>query len=264
MVLPLPWTSPNLTAVDHYNMGVVPVLSTVAQMNFDTTFKQVLFEDSRLELLFEEQAYSEYGKGLMYHFDSYCIYQKIKWPRPTDFTTITRGMFTEIPYRGYGGWVCSIYNCVDCSQIITTTTTTDDDGVETQTDTTTYESYYAYECLSRFITLEDLNFVFSDTMPDLTLSTTDDNSKYQYQGDNGVWQCNVTSAVVQSDTEDDVTWDTAVCTAELPRENGKDYVPLFRFVKEDSYHQLGYIINDDDISWTEFGTNVFSEASYRF
>ena len=51
---------------------------------------------------------SQKYRELADNFDGYALYQRMGWIKAQDTTVkFTRGIFTEIPRRGYVGWVCS-------------------------------------------------------------------------------------------------------------------------------------------------------------
>ena len=112
------------TEQDLLNMQSVELVSTTAIFNFSTTYSQVLFSDARFQELLDAISYTELAEELYFNFDGYSLYQEVSWTRPSSFTDLARGIFTEIPYRGYVGWVC------------------------------VYVDDTSYKCHSRFVTIE--------------------------------------------------------------------------------------------------------------
>ena len=85
----------------------------------------------------------EYGE-LNGNYDGYALYNKMEWRRESAAKKQARGLFTEIPFRGFTGWIC-IYD-EDISDPI-------------------------FTCVSRFVQYSDLN----ETYPiDLTVSEQSD------------------------------------------------------------------------------------------
>jgi hypothetical protein len=41
-------------------------------------------------------------------FDGYALYQRLDYKFLYGKRALTRGVFTEIPVRGYTGWVCTV------------------------------------------------------------------------------------------------------------------------------------------------------------
>ena len=47
----------------------------------------------------------EYGE-LNGNYDGYALYNKMNWLRVDSVKKQARGLFTEIPFRGFTGWIC--------------------------------------------------------------------------------------------------------------------------------------------------------------
>jgi len=88
--------------------GSSPIAAS-KKLNDEEPGTQFLFVDSRYKLQLDTLHYQnqEY-LDLRDNFDGYTLYQRTGWLKLTDSKTkVTRGIFTEIPNRGYIGWVCS-------------------------------------------------------------------------------------------------------------------------------------------------------------
>jgi hypothetical protein len=79
------------------------------KLNDEQPGTQFLFVDSRYKLQLDSlHEQSQEYIDLRDNFDGYTLYQRTGWLKLTDSTKkVTRGLFTEIPNRGYVGWVCS-------------------------------------------------------------------------------------------------------------------------------------------------------------
>ena len=58
-------------------------------------------------------------RDLTGNYDGYALYNQMSWTRASGTKPFSRGVLTEIPFRGYGGWVCNFdssktpnYSCV--------------------------------------------------------------------------------------------------------------------------------------------------------
>ena len=125
----------------------------------------------------------------------------------------SRGVFTEIPFRGYSGWLCT-YNKSRSSE-------------------------EKWRCVSRFVDLSELD---EDFPPDLTVERKADRpDMYGVSYDQGNWRCNVN---YDGKYENEIT---ATCTSWLPGARGiRDYPALYRYEPEDGleYQQYGYTYLD--------------------
>ena len=107
------------------------------------------------------------------NFDGYALYNKMSWTRVSGAKLESRGIFTEIPFRGYSGWLCN-YNDANTPK---------------------------YACVSRFVDSSDFNELFP---PDLTVERPADRPDlYGVSYDEGTWVCDVQSSGLE---------DTATCT----------------------------------------------------
>lgn len=173
-------------------------------------------------LSFESQKY----RDLADNFDGYTLYQRIGWENPPDSKTkFTRGLFTEIPRKGYVGWVCS-WTGDSVNQNVVPKPTTGATGV--------------YVCASKFISLDDMLL----GVPDFELAKPASNYVSIYRNDleeleNGNFYCQVEKNVAysyiikySSGLSDTVTVakDYATCTSWLPVENTAFQYPfLYRW-----------------------------------
>ena len=96
----------------------------------------LLFYDARFQIQLDQlNPDSQRYRELADNFDGYTLYQRMGWIKTQDTTVkFTRGLFTEIPRRGYVGWVC----------------TWTGDSVNLKADG-------VYACASRFIALTDFS-----------------------------------------------------------------------------------------------------------
>ena len=130
----------------------------------------------------------------------------MEWRRESAAKKQARGLFTEIPFRGFTGWIC-IYD-EDISDPI-------------------------FTCVSRFVQYSDLN----ETYPiDLTASEQSDQPElYGYSLENGNWVCG------DLEEEEESTGiyshkDSGTCTAWLPNSYGfRDIPSIYRFSPDDNY-----------------------------
>ena len=115
----------------------------------------------------------------------------MKWTTTSGAKLESRGVFTEIPFRGYSGWLCN-YD-----------------------DSTTPR----FACVSRFVDSSEFNVAFP---PDLTAERPSDRpDMYGVSYDNGNWVCDVQSSGADN---------TATCTTWLPGARGiRDYPALYRW-----------------------------------
>ena len=136
----------------------------------------------------------------------------MEWRRVSSVEKQARGLFTEIPFRGFTGWIC-IY---------------DKDSYPDDPETEPI-----FQCVSRFVEYPDLNINYPI---DLTvLQWYDQPDLYGSTLDNGNWVCGDLT-----ETEEATTGfthkDGATCTAWLPNSYGyKDYPSMYRFSPDDNY-----------------------------
>ena len=134
----------------------------------------------------------------------------MSWSRDGSSELESRGVFTEIPFRGYTGWLCNY----------------DENASENNT------------CVSRFV---DLSYFNPDDPHDLTVVENSDLPLlYGVSYENGNWRCGL------EESGNDIT---ATCTSWLPIEYGLlDFPAIYRFTIEDGYEykQYGYKFVDPD------------------
>ena len=99
------WTTPNIDAV--LEPDIRTPIATNTDVNDGYGGHQFLFSDDRYydQLHTYTLRSEEYGE-LNGNYDGYALYNKMNWLRVDSVQKQARGLFTEIPFRGFTGWIC--------------------------------------------------------------------------------------------------------------------------------------------------------------
>ena len=102
------WTEPDISQVLDAD---IKLIAAHPDINNNREGTQFLFSDDRYaEQLHDLSLRSHEYRELTGNFDGYTLYNKMSWLRYDKYTALeSRGVFTEIPFRGYSGWLCN-YN----------------------------------------------------------------------------------------------------------------------------------------------------------
>ena len=241
------WSTPDLSSVQPEDYTAVP-----ANKDFNdnkTDGKMVLFFDSRFQDTLDKlPTYNGDYQDLLEQFDGYALYTKVNYkfnpPEANKILSISRGLFYEIPVRGFTGWVC----------------TTKYGPMTTPKAPLLPQPTVVTVCNSRFIPGTDYLANLGDDLAEPRPS--DDQEKNGFSVENGNWICGT-----KFDSKE--TQNTVECTEWLPNPQDSSTNPsIYRFKSGKSYNVKGYIgirKTEDKIpfkaSWIDFGPLQLNRAS---